>query len=76
MIHSMFVVFGVFSLFSSIFPFIGSWGLFKRKRWAWVFSLILNVFYLATIPFGTALGINGLWALLKPGARELFSNGT
>jgi len=75
MIHGMFVVFGVFGLFSSIFPILGSWALFKRTRWAWVYSLILCVFYLATIPFGTAVGIYGLWALLKPGARELFSSG-
>jgi serine/threonine protein kinase len=43
---------------------IGGWGLFTERRWGKPVVLVLSVLHLANIPFGTALGIYSLWALL------------
>ena len=39
-------------------------GLLYFKPWARVLTIILSVIHLFNIPFGTALGIYGLWVLL------------
>jgi len=43
---------------------IGGFGLFAGKGWAKPLVLALAVLQLINIPFGTALGIYTLWALL------------
>jgi hypothetical protein len=47
-------------------------GLLKYKSWARMLTIILSAIHLMSIPFGTALGIYGLWALLKPESEALF----
>ena len=44
---------------------IGGWALFANKSWARPLLLVLAVLHLPNIPFGTALGIYTLWALLR-----------
>lgn len=44
-------------------------GLLMRQPWAHMASLILSAISLINIPFGTALGIYNMWALL-PAAHE------
>jgi serine/threonine protein kinase len=44
---------------------VGGWGLYREKGWARIVVLVLGVLHLANIPFGTALGIYTLWALLN-----------
>ena len=73
-LHGMFAVIGIIGLILSALPAIGSWALFTRKRWARVYSIVLSVLYLPTIPVGTALGIYGLWALTKPESRKFFED--
>jgi hypothetical protein len=34
---------------------------------------VLSILNLLNVPFGTALGIYGLWVLLNRGAEQLFS---
>lgn len=56
----------------SIPGIIAGIGLFKRKEWARILTLILSVFDLFNIPIGTALGVYSIWALVQPETVELF----
>ncbi len=47
-------------------------GLFKRKEWARILTLILSVLDLVNVPIGTAIGAYSIWALVQPEAVELF----
>ncbi|MGD0438615.1 MAG: hypothetical protein ABSB86_19310 [Bryobacteraceae bacterium] len=51
---------------------IGGFGLMQFKPWARILVIILSVFELLSVPFGTALGIYGLWVLLNTEAERLF----
>jgi len=51
---------------------IGGFGLLQFKSWARILVIVLSVFELISIPFGTALGIYGLWVLLNRDAERLF----
>ena len=44
---------------------IGGWALLAQKSWARVLMIVLGVLDLLHFPFGTALGIYTLWALLR-----------
>jgi serine/threonine protein kinase len=57
----------------SIPGLIGGIGLIKRKGWARILVLILGILDLVNIPFGTAVGIYTLWALLKKETVEMFT---
>lgn len=48
-------------------------GLIHFKPWSRLLALILSALELFSIPLGTALGIYGFWALLKPEAEQLFN---
>jgi len=41
-------------------------GLYKRKEWARILTLILSVIEIFSFPFGTAIGIYSIWALIQP----------
>ena len=47
-------------------------GLLKFQSWARVLSIILSAIHLFNVPFGTALGIYGLWVMLQRGTQPLF----
>ena len=47
-------------------------GLLKRRPWARVLTIVLSVLDLVIIPFGTLLGIYGLWVLLAKDTARLF----
>ena len=64
---------GVLGLLFSIPAIIGGWFLLQHKEWARILILVLSGLNLLSFPFGTALGIYGLWVLLKPEASSLFS---
>ena len=49
-------------------------GLFKRKEWARVLTLILSVLDLFNFPLGTAVGVYSIWALVQPETVRLFKN--
>lgn len=51
---------------------VGGIGLLQLKPWARVVMIILSALHLFGVPFGTALGIYGLWTLLKPETEALF----
>jgi len=47
-------------------------GLLHFKPWARILTIILSVIHLFSVPFGTALGVYGLWALLQRETEPLF----
>lgn len=67
---------GVFFLILllSIPDIIAGIGLLQFKPWARILTIILSVLHLIHIPFGTAVGIYGLWVLLSGGTEQLFQS--
>jgi hypothetical protein len=47
-------------------------GLLQFQPWARVLTIVLSVLELIHVPFGTALGVYGLWVLLSPNTEPLF----
>jgi len=56
----------------SIPGIIAGIGLFKRKEWARILTLILSVLDLFNVPVGTAIGAYSIWALVQPEVVEEF----
>ncbi len=48
-------------------------GLLRLAPWSRLAGIIISAIHLISIPFGTALGIYGLWVLLSPETVALFS---
>jgi len=65
------VAFG-FIIVISIPGIIAGIGLFRRKEWARILTLILSVIDLVNFPFGTAVGVYSIWALVQPEIVEKF----
>ncbi|MBZ5594124.1 MAG: hypothetical protein LAP39_17930 [Acidobacteriia bacterium] len=51
---------------------IAGFGLIELQPWARMLTIVLSALELMSVPFGTALGIYGLWVLLSPGGEQLF----
>lgn len=49
-------------------------GLYKRKEWARILTIILSVIELFSFPFGTAIGIFSIWALIQPETIAAFND--
>jgi hypothetical protein len=47
-------------------------GLLQFRSWARTLTIILSAISLLNFPFGTALGIYGLWVLLQTSTEPLF----
>jgi hypothetical protein len=52
---------------------IAGWGLLKLQSWARILTIVLSVLNLIFFPFGTALGIYGLWVLFNRDTERLFA---
>lgn len=52
---------------------IAGMGLLAYKPWARTLTIVLSALHLLSVPFGTALGVYGLWVLLQPSTEALFS---
>jgi hypothetical protein len=63
-----------FMFFMSIPGLVAGIGLFKRKEWARILTLIISVISLLNFPFGTAVGVYSIWALVNPEIAEKFKN--
>ena len=62
----------IFLLLLSIPSILAGIGLLYFKPWAWILAIIVSALHLMSIPFGTALGIYGLWVLFSPKSQGLF----
>jgi hypothetical protein len=49
-------------------------GLFSKREWARILTLILSVIDLFNVPFGTAVGAYSIWVLVQKETSDLFSN--
>ncbi len=58
-------------LFGSAHLWVGS-RLRRFREWARALAIVLSVVDLFLVPFGTALGVYAIWALVHQGSRELF----
>ncbi|MBM3812903.1 MAG: hypothetical protein FJW20_14865 [Acidimicrobiia bacterium] len=47
-------------------------GLLQHRGWARILTIVISVLGLLDFPFGTALGVYGLWVLLSPEGTALF----
>ena len=65
------LVAAIFTL--SVPGIIAGLGLLKRRPWARILTIVLSVLQLLCIPFGTILGIYGLWVLLSKNSAPLFA---
>lgn len=66
---------GIFCIFLLVLAFPGvitGIGLLKFRPWARVVGIILSALELINFPFGTAIGIYGLWVLLSTATEPLF----
>jgi hypothetical protein len=65
--------FGVFMLVLSLPGIIAGVGLLKFRPWARILTIVLSALNLMNIPFGTILGIYGLWVMLSDEGSRLFA---
>jgi hypothetical protein len=62
----------IFFLVLSLPGLITGWGLLKFRPWARILGIVLCAINLINIPFGTILGVYGLWVLLNSETERLF----
>ncbi len=67
---SLFTTLGIIVLAKAACGFIAGWGLLQRESWARMVALVLAFISLFNIPFGTALGVYTLWALLPSHSQQ------
>ncbi len=48
------------------------YGLYTLRPWARLFGIVLSILQLFVFPFGTAIGIYGLWVLFSKAGARLF----
>jgi hypothetical protein len=48
-------------------------GLLNLRPWARILAIVLSALNLLHVPFGTALGIYGLWVLLQEETERIFA---
>ena len=65
---------GIFLFIIAIPGLICGYGLLTKKSWGRIFGIILSCLSLISIPFGTAIGIYGLWILFKDETKQLLSS--
>lgn len=52
---------------------VAGWGLLALQPWARIVAIVLSAVNILNIPFGTVLGIYGLWVLLNKDTERLFT---
>ena len=48
-------------------------GLIQRRPWARIAGIVLSILGLTMVPFGTIVGVYGLWVLFSKETEQLFS---
>jgi len=62
----------IFLLVLSLPGFVVGIGLLKRRPWARIAGIVMSIVGMMFIPFGTALGIYGLWVLFSKETEQIF----
>jgi len=63
---------GMFMSALALPSLLAGFGLLREKNWGRILAIIVSFFNLLWFPIGTALGIYGLWVLLRKEATEYF----
>lgn len=63
------VFYGILALIFVLPPSLASWKLLKRRRGARLWGIIASIVLLISFPFGTALGVYGLWFFFSDQGR-------
>jgi hypothetical protein len=63
----------VFLLATALPGLVGGIGLLRFRPWARILGIVVAVLNLIHVPFGTAVGIYGLWVLFNKETEALFS---
>ena len=63
---------GAFMLLLSLPGIIAGFGLLKYQPWARILTIVLSALNLMNIPFGTILGVYGIWVMLSDEGSRLF----
>ncbi len=71
-LHLVGTIVAFFIFLVSVPGIIAGIGLYRRKEWARILTLILSVLNLMNFPLGTAVGVYGLWALVQEETAALF----
>jgi hypothetical protein len=69
-VHGLVRLIGIVFLGAAVLGILTGWGLLERQPWARMTAIVLGLFALLELPFGTALGIYTLWVLLPAGSEE------
>jgi hypothetical protein len=69
------VVVLVLALLLSLPGIIAGVGLLSYRPWARILMIVLSALHILNFPFGTALGVYGLWVLLSPEVTMMFQTG-
>jgi hypothetical protein len=64
----------VFCLLWAVPGVVAGVGLLKRQPWARILGIVMSALSLMHVPFGTALGVYGLWVLFQREAERLFTS--
>jgi hypothetical protein len=59
-------------LLFSIPAIVVGWALYRFRPWARIAGIVLSIVSLMWVPFGTLLGVYGLWVLLRKDSERLF----
>jgi len=62
----------VIALALSLPALVGGIGLLQFRRWARILMIVISAIEILNFPFGTVLGVYGLWVLLSPQTQALF----
>ncbi len=60
-------------LIFSIACLAGGIGVLRRARWSRVLMIVVSVFELFYFPFGTPVGVYGIWCLSRKETKSLFA---
>lgn len=63
----------VFAVLMSLPAVIVGYGLYRLRPWARVAGIVLSIVSLIVFPFGTVLGVYGLWVLFSKEGERLFT---
>jgi hypothetical protein len=62
----------IFLLIISVPSIVAGIGLLNFRPWARIVGIVISALHLFNIPFGTALGIYGLWVLISRESESYF----
>jgi hypothetical protein len=63
---------GAFMLILSLPCMVAGIGLLKFRPWARILTIVLSALNLMNLPFGTIIGVYGLWVMLSDEGSRLF----